>query len=837
MRTKNVFKSLVVASTLLLSSLVNATNYFASPSGSGDGLSYSSPATLTAGISKLTNANGDTLFLLGGEYDLTSNVSINKSGVAGKYTVIMNYPGEKPILDFRGQAYGERGITISSQASYLYLKGLTIRYAGKNGILQQGSYCVMEGFDVYGCCDTGIQHKTGGNNKIINCDSHDNFDYENGGTTAADFGGNADGFADKQYSGDPNYYYGCRSWHNSDDGWDFFQRVGTGTVIENCICYKNGPASFNMMNHPRYNTDKAWFDQFPKTVTDADGNSKSITLASYTNMGNGNGFKIGGDYTANNLTLENCLSVGNLARGYDQNNNAGAMVVYNCSAYDNATNYGFSKVTGSSLTIENCASFASQSSDYFQCPTIVANKNNTWNEAVTCNAVDFMSLDSTKIIVSRNSNDSLANITFMHLAEGSDLIDAGTNVGLPYSGSAPDMGCYEYGDMTNYPAALSCTTSNLSQGITEGSAISAISFKWSGGATGVTVGNLPDGLSQVTDATAKTVIVSGTPTATSGSLSFEVTTVGGTGDAVTLTAAITIKSGSAKSVAFVTTTGGAASDAPILAKLNANADFNVSIVDMTATGSASYDYSAYDLIIISPAPSSSATGMAHLEGYAKPMLLLKSFSLKPTIWNWGTAVNTFDTKVTASTTGASHAIFTGLDTNSLTLFSSVSTNGVTGITHSTWGATVDVLATASSASATDAIVEVPVGTTIGGITTSQKFLMIGVSESSTANLTSTATQLIENSCYYLLGMDVPTVVDNSVLSSNAAISYVQTSYSIEINKGVDKVAGLMLYGVSGCQVKRSNTTVVSTFGCKPGVYVLQIEKKNGTNEFKKVVIR
>jgi hypothetical protein len=31
----------------------------------------------------------------------------------------------------------------------------------------------------------------------------------------------------------------------------------------------------------------------------------------------------------------------------------------------------------------------------------------------------------------------------MHLAPGSDLIDAGVNVGLPYSGSLPDLGCFE----------------------------------------------------------------------------------------------------------------------------------------------------------------------------------------------------------------------------------------------------------------------------------------------------------------------------------------------------------------------------------------------------------
>ena len=35
----------------------------------------------------------------------------------------------------------------------------------------------------------------------------------------------------------------------------------------------------------------------------------------------------------------------------------------------------------------------------------------------------------------------------MHLAEGSDLIDSGTDLGLPYSGSAPDLGAFEFGEI------------------------------------------------------------------------------------------------------------------------------------------------------------------------------------------------------------------------------------------------------------------------------------------------------------------------------------------------------------------------------------------------------
>jgi hypothetical protein len=33
----------------------------------------------------------------------------------------------------------------------------------------------------------------------------------------------------------------------------------------------------------------------------------------------------------------------------------------------------------------------------------------------------------------------------MHLAPGSDLIDAGVNIGLTFTGTAPDLGCFEAG--------------------------------------------------------------------------------------------------------------------------------------------------------------------------------------------------------------------------------------------------------------------------------------------------------------------------------------------------------------------------------------------------------
>jgi hypothetical protein len=45
----------------------------------------------------------------------------------------------------------------------------------------------------------------------------------------------------------------------------------------------------------------------------------------------------------------------------------------------------------------------------------------------------------------RNPDGSLPVLPFLRLAPTSPLIDKGTNVGLPFAGSAPDLGCFETG--------------------------------------------------------------------------------------------------------------------------------------------------------------------------------------------------------------------------------------------------------------------------------------------------------------------------------------------------------------------------------------------------------
>ncbi|MES2431763.1 MAG: right-handed parallel beta-helix repeat-containing protein [Bacteroidota bacterium] len=739
---KKIFTLLFIVLIFFIHNAVLANTYYASPSGGGTG-TKADPCSFSSGLSKLTTA-GDTLYMRDGVYNLSAKVSINKSGTASARICIMAYPGEHPILDFSTEPYSSSnpGISLSTTSSYMHIKGLVVRYAGDNGIINNGSNTIIENCEFYGNCDTGLQHKFGGNNLIINCDSHDNFDYESVEGAALNYGGNADGFADKQYSNvNPNTYIGCRAWGNSDDGWDFFQKIGS-SVMKNCICYRNGPVTYNMVNHPRYLTDKAWFDQF-------------ANLAAYPNYGNGNGFKLGGDFTTHNVTAIRCLAVGNRVRGFDQNNNYGTMTITNCSSYQNGYNYGFGNNGGGTLIIRNCVSLSSTNNNAFNAK-FVTNTNNSWNKAgITMNSSDFVSLDTSLILTLRNADGSYTT-TFMNLVNGSDLIDAGIYVGVEYAGNFPELGYYEYGVIDKFPPIV--TSQNTTQSILLGNPIVNITFTWSGGATGLDTANIPPGITATFNYTNNTLTLQGTPP-TAGIFSYTITSVGGADNPIVTNGNIYVSSASTKRIAYFTSLPMLAADSVVFKKLAANPDFLIIPVDATLTTT---DYTSFDAIVISSVPGSTSLGFAPLEAVNKPKLLLKPFTLKNNVWNWitaSTAINTQQTTITIS--DKTHPIFSGLtftgaDDNELQLFSSVSTNAVTGIAKSTWIATpaVTVLGNAKATSDTNSVVEIPVGTNMNSTVTTHRFIMLGISEFSMLSLTSTATQLIENAVYYILGLDV-----------------------------------------------------------------------------------
>lgn len=97
---------------------------------------------------------------------------------------------------------------------------------------------------------------------------------------------------------------------------------------------------------------------------------------------------------------------------------------------------------------------------------------------------------------------------------------------------------YIQGEAVPSTHTLIVTTSNASQDVIEGEAMQSIVFSWGGDATDVTVIGLPaSGISFVKDGSAKTVTITGTPTATT---LYSVTTVGTVGTPISESGTITV---------------------------------------------------------------------------------------------------------------------------------------------------------------------------------------------------------------------------------------------------------------------------------------------------------
>lgn len=371
---------------------------------------------------------GKTIYLRGGVHKYSSTINLAKSGSSTDQINIFAYPGEKPVIDFSLQPYAATSRGFYLTGNYWHLKGLEIQYAGDNAIKIEGSNNKIENCVTHNNGDSGIQlgfaHETVNpngtlcaNNEIINCDSYLNFDFDNAG-------GDADGFSCKMHNGKGNKFINCRSWRNSDDGWDLYE-TDWAVEITNCWTWHNG--------------DKTDFDAIYQQ-------KMGKKMSSY--QGNGNGFKLGGNGTGGSSkgvhVVKNCVAFDNYFRskkGFDQNSHKGGVIVQNCVSFGNGYNYMFEDTAN--MEFDNNVSFAVHGSLDHEIAAGSVEKNNTWNLKVTANTDDFVGLTEDLAKAPRNSDGSLPNNGFAKLVNSSDLIDKGVNVGTPYLGTAPDLGAYE----------------------------------------------------------------------------------------------------------------------------------------------------------------------------------------------------------------------------------------------------------------------------------------------------------------------------------------------------------------------------------------------------------
>ncbi|MBV9947144.1 MAG: right-handed parallel beta-helix repeat-containing protein [Myxococcales bacterium] len=476
------------AGTLVLLALpaepVLAATFYVSPTGSDTAAGTMDAPFASWGHAQSAVSPGDTVYFRGGTYRFTqatttcggdtgalvAAVVLSKSGAAGATINYFAFPGEKPVFDFSGitdtTSFNCRQIGVRVQASFLHLKGLELKGTLQLNNLNHESWCVyviggtnnlFEQLDAHHNMGPGFFVQRGGNNTFLNCDSHENEDT----MTSNGDGQSADGFGcHPNQAGDTgNVFIGCRAWWNSDDGWDFINASAPCTV--------------------RYSW--SWYNGYKP---DAINSGAPVSLAA----GNGNGFKGGGhgdpqmlpSGTVPQHTIEQNCAFFNKANGVYANHDIVNPFFYNNTSFNNGTDFNMLGLDGTTTTsvgfLRNNLAFSTDGHRLIADNTNAGPINDMWNSwdtglGVTVSAADFQSLTFTPpascpqaytpagtaccapddmtcfsgLASARSADGSLPVLPFLRLAATSALVDKGTDVGLPFSGAAPDLGCFEMG--------------------------------------------------------------------------------------------------------------------------------------------------------------------------------------------------------------------------------------------------------------------------------------------------------------------------------------------------------------------------------------------------------
>ncbi len=431
-----------------------SNTYYISPTGSDSNAGkIDSPFATLKKLNAVLTA-GDIAYIRGGTYRDDQKTgwpkwNLNRlNGLLGTEEdsiFIFNYPGERPIFDYTGKDMGVMTLVLlqMTNCQYVHIKGLTFTNAeqpktspiiGLN--LTNSSHNLIDNFELSHIGGFGYMVSSSINgsepiianseyNTFLNCDAIDCEDPSSpeayGGANGFNIVHDRDDFGiHANIWGSHTTFKNCRAWNCSDDGWDLFGMESLDIIFENCWSMNNG-----------------------------------YHIGSYIHTGDGNGFKLGPSYhnswnTIHNITMTNCLAVGNYSSGFDQNTvgNTSVMWLYNCMAYANSwQGFYFEYLNGINHVFRNNLSY-NQPSNIGMGTT---HDHNSWDASpsVTITDADFISLDTSQLRGVRSKEGFLPRITFGILVKGSDLIDAGVDIGLPYNGTAPDIGAFEYGTINS----------------------------------------------------------------------------------------------------------------------------------------------------------------------------------------------------------------------------------------------------------------------------------------------------------------------------------------------------------------------------------------------------
>ncbi|OXM59773.1 right-handed parallel beta-helix repeat-containing protein [Amycolatopsis vastitatis] len=427
-----VVTAAAVAVTPVAASTAAGKIYYVSPAGSDSAAGTQAAPWASVAHAQAVVQAGDTVYLRGGTYsysrankscssgtDRVDAITLNKSGSSGNPIRYWAYPGETPVFDFSRVSDNCRIKGFDVTGNYIHLKGLEVKGVPQNnnlnheswGIWISGSNNTFELLNLHNNMGPGLFIQDGGGNLVVNSDSHDNYDPR----TSNGAGESADGFGAHISANHPgNVFRGCRAWWNSDDGFDLINAFSSVT-IENSWAWRNG--------------------YLPQTTTPS---------------GNGNGFKMGGyggKYVSNGVkhTVRNSVAFNNKAAGFYANHHTLANDYFNNTSYANNPDYNMLGITssGGATGLGNLRNNVAYKGSLTSNMSGTSASYNSWNVGVTLSDAQFQSVSTAGWDARRQADGSLPVLPNLRLAAGSSLIDKGTNVGLPYTGKAPDLGAFE----------------------------------------------------------------------------------------------------------------------------------------------------------------------------------------------------------------------------------------------------------------------------------------------------------------------------------------------------------------------------------------------------------
>jgi parallel beta-helix repeat protein len=368
--------------------------YYVAPNGSdsNDGSLASPWATLNHAIREAEP--GDTIMMREGSYE-TNEVWINRDrglgGAEGQYLTIKSYPGETASVG------GSRRIIL--EADFVRIEGLHFRLPYRISGRGEGNQILNNTFQgpqpSYGAIEYGgINSLIQGNRIEIT---------EGGG-----------------------------SLHHG-----IYLHYGTGNIVRNNTISGTGGYGIHVYDENKYGGSMPRYEDIlieGNVVTNASSSCIILSAGESTSLG----VEMDGIVVRRNI-VTNC-SDGITVRYYGQIRN---IEIYNNSVYDNRSNgISVSAYDVDDVTIKNniLSSNGNRQISISSSLTHLVVSHNLYHqpESIGSGTNDDTPIFGDPLFVNPSAGD-------FHLQANSPAIDAGMDVGLPYVGTAPDIGAYEVG--------------------------------------------------------------------------------------------------------------------------------------------------------------------------------------------------------------------------------------------------------------------------------------------------------------------------------------------------------------------------------------------------------